>query len=149
MTEKTYPFIIEPSPKGFAALSANYLILVTATNREELERKMAESLALHLYDLEQSGKTVASPKNVDVDLEEYEPGAQLAYIKPAELNLISLELEQLIQNSGLTRAEVADRIGTSASGLKRLTDPFHHGHKLKTLERAAQALNKKLELSFT
>ena len=149
MTVRSYPFVIEPSEKGLAALCVDHLILVTATTKVELEQKMTEALALHLYEREQEGKSIKASKEVKVDLNDYEARAQLVYVEPAKLNPISLELEQLIQNSGLTRTEVAERIGTSASGLKRLTDPFHHGHKLETLERVAQALDKKLELSFT
>lgn len=48
--------------------------------------------------------------------------------------------------AGLTQAELAKRIGTSASAISRLEDYEYEGHSLAMLRRVAKALGKRVEL---
>ena len=47
-------------------------------------------------------------------------------------------------NAGLTQQQLADRVGMHQSAIARLEDADYYGHSLKTLERIAAALGKRL-----
>ena len=51
-------------------------------------------------------------------------------------------------NAGLTQQQLADRVGMYQSAIARLEDADYDGHSLKTLERIAFALGKRIEISF-
>jgi transcriptional regulator with XRE-family HTH domain len=51
-------------------------------------------------------------------------------------------------SAGLTQQQLADRIGMHQSAIARLEDADYDGHSLKTLERIAAALGKRLEIRF-
>ncbi len=59
-------------------------------------------------------------------------------------NLIGKCMEQ----SGLTKTEMAARMETSRQALDRLLDPEGGGLTLDTLERAAQAVGKRLRIEL-
>lgn len=48
----------------------------------------------------------------------------------------------------ITKAEMAKRMKTGRSALDRLLDPANSSVTLQTLERAAQALGKRLRVEF-
>jgi len=50
--------------------------------------------------------------------------------------------------AGLTQQQLADRVGMHQSAIARLEDADYDGHSLKTLERIASALGKRIELAF-
>jgi ribosome-binding protein aMBF1 (putative translation factor) len=50
--------------------------------------------------------------------------------------------------SGLTQAQLAKMIGTTASVICRLEDSDYEGHSLAMLRRIAAALNQRLEIRF-
>jgi ribosome-binding protein aMBF1 (putative translation factor) len=50
--------------------------------------------------------------------------------------------------AGLTQQELAERVGMHQSAIARLEDADYDGHSLKTLERIAAALGKRIELAF-
>ena len=52
-------------------------------------------------------------------------------------------------SAGLTQQQLADRVGMYQSAIARLEDADYDGHSLKTLERIAFALGKRIEISFT
>jgi len=58
-----------------------------------------------------------------------------------------LEREMLLQN--ITRAGLAKEMRTSRAAVNRLLDPENQSVTLQTLERAAEILNKKLEIYFS
>jgi ribosome-binding protein aMBF1 (putative translation factor) len=49
---------------------------------------------------------------------------------------------------GLTQKQLADRVGMHQSAIARLEDADYDGHSLKTLERIASALGKRVQVSF-
>ena len=51
--------------------------------------------------------------------------------------------------AGLTQAELAELIGTTQSVIARLEDADYEGHSLSMLQRIAEALGQRLEVSFT
>jgi transcriptional regulator with XRE-family HTH domain len=51
-------------------------------------------------------------------------------------------------SAGLTQQQLADRVGMYQSAIARLEDADYDGHSLKTLERIAVALGKRIEISL-
>ena len=66
---------------------------------------------------------------------------------------VNAHIAQLIYDArmtaGLTQAELAKLIGTKQPVIARLEDADYRGHSLSVLQRIAEALNQRLELSFT
>ena len=50
--------------------------------------------------------------------------------------------------AGLTQAQLAELIGTKQSVIARLEDADYDGHSLTMLQRIAEALGQRLEVSF-
>lgn len=62
--------------------------------------------------------------------------------------VIAFQLEQEMKRAGLTKTQLAARMATSRSAVDRLLDPENHAVTLKTLERAAGVLGKRLRLEI-
>jgi antitoxin HicB len=62
--------------------------------------------------------------------------------------VIAFQLEQEMKRSGLSKSALASRMETSRSAVDRLLDPEHHAVTLRTLERAASVLGKRLKLEL-
>lgn len=62
--------------------------------------------------------------------------------------VIAFQLEREMRRSGLTKTELASRMETSRSAVDRLLDPENHAVTLRTLERAAGVLGKRLRLEL-
>lgn len=58
------------------------------------------------------------------------------------------QLEELMKEQNLSKAEMSRRMKTSRASLERLLDPGNQSVTLQTLDRAARALGKRLEISF-
>lgn len=66
----------------------------------------------------------------------------------ATKRVIAWQVETLMSKEGLSKSEMARRMGTSRSALERLLDPSNPSVTLLTIERAARALGKKVRLEF-
>ena len=64
----------------------------------------------------------------------------------ATKRVLAWELEELMASEGLTKAELARRMGTSRSSLERLLDPENDAVTLATLQKAARAVGRRVEL---
>ena len=53
-----------------------------------------------------------------------------------------------MKQEGLSKSEMARRMGTSRSALERLLDPSNPSVTLLTIERAARALGKKMRVEL-
>jgi antitoxin HicB len=60
--------------------------------------------------------------------------------------VIAHQIRQQMRKEKISQTEMADRLGTSRAALKRLLDPKNFSVTLITLNRAASALGKKLEI---
>ncbi len=58
------------------------------------------------------------------------------------------QIEQLMQEQGLSKTAMAKRMNTSRAALDRLLDPRNESVTLHTLERAAQSVGKHLRLEL-
>jgi antitoxin HicB len=62
--------------------------------------------------------------------------------------VLAFQLEQEMTRFGLSKTELAQRMHTSRSAVDRLLDPENHAVTLRTLERAAGVLGKRLKLEL-
>jgi len=62
--------------------------------------------------------------------------------------VIAWQVESLMNEEGLSKSEMARRMGTSRSALERLLDPSNPSVTLLTIERAAKALGKKVRVEI-
>ena len=63
-------------------------------------------------------------------------------------NEIARKIFRLRTRAGLTQAQLAKLIGTTASVICRLEDADYEGHPLAMLRRIAAALNQRVEIRF-
>lgn len=70
--------------------------------------------------------------------------AEAAAIK----QIITYELQQEMAKKRISQTEMARRLGTSRSALKRLLDPNNYSITLITLSRVANTLGKKLKVTL-
>jgi predicted transcriptional regulator len=61
---------------------------------------------------------------------------------------IARKIYDLRTKAGLTQQQLADRVGTSKSGICRLEDADYDGHSMSMLKRIAEALDKRIEIRF-
>jgi DNA-binding XRE family transcriptional regulator len=61
---------------------------------------------------------------------------------------VARKIYELREKAGLTQAELAKAVGTTASVICRLEDADYEGHSLTMLRRIAAALNKRVEIRF-
>jgi DNA-binding XRE family transcriptional regulator len=67
-----------------------------------------------------------------------------ASVEAERVNAEAQMIHDLRIEAGLTRAELADLVGTTQSVISRLEDADYEGHSLTMLNRIARALNKKM-----
>ena len=62
--------------------------------------------------------------------------------------VIAFQVEQMMREQHLSKTEMSRRMKTSRAALDRLLDPANHAVTLQTLDRAAHALGKRLQISI-
>lgn len=63
--------------------------------------------------------------------------------------VIAYQIGQLMESNKITKTTMAKRMKTSRAALERLLDPENGSVTLQTLERAALALGKRLQIKLT
>jgi len=66
----------------------------------------------------------------------------------AHKRLLALQLSEAMEQSHITKAQLAERLQTSRSQLDRLLDPHNTGVTLESLERLALALGRQLRIEL-
>lgn len=73
----------------------------------------------------------------------------LAEVETAAMKrVLAFQILGLMQKHNLTKTAMAKRMNTSRSSIDRLLDPQNESVTLHTLERAALALGKRLQINF-
>ena len=67
----------------------------------------------------------------------------------AQKRVLARQLEQLMKQQQVTKASLAQRMGTSRSALDRLLDPTNASVTLYTMTSVARALGTRLDLRFS
>jgi len=62
--------------------------------------------------------------------------------------VIAFQISQLMEQQELSKAEMARRMQTSRAAVDRLLDPSNESATLSTLEKAALALGKRLQVAL-
>ena len=62
--------------------------------------------------------------------------------------VVSLQLQQFIEQEHVTKTELASRMKTSQASLDRMLDPSNPSLTVASLGKAAAALGRKMELRF-
>ena len=62
--------------------------------------------------------------------------------------VIAFQVEELMKKEHISKKAMAEKMHTSRSALDRLLDPANVSVTLQTLERAAQALGKRLKIEL-
>jgi antitoxin HicB len=62
--------------------------------------------------------------------------------------VIAYQIEQMMTAQNLTKTAMAERMNTSRAALNRLLDPENPSVTLQTIERAATALGKRLQIEL-
>ena len=62
--------------------------------------------------------------------------------------VIAFQVEQMMEEQNLTKTEMSRRMNTSRAALERLLDPANQSITLQTLERAAKALGRRLQITL-
>ena len=60
----------------------------------------------------------------------------------------AFEIIKARREKKLTQKELAKKVGTSQQAIARLESPSYKGRSLRTLEKIAEALNKRIEVRF-
>ena len=89
-------------------------------------------------------KHIGSPFDDFLEQEDLLAEAEAVAIK----RVIAWQIERLMEEEGLSKSEMARRMGTSRSALERLLDPSNPSVTLLTIERAAKALGKKVRVEL-
>ena len=63
--------------------------------------------------------------------------------------VLAWQIEEAMRAQGITKVEMARRMGTSRSHLDRLLDPANDKVQLDTVQRAAAAVGRRLRLELT
>ena len=62
--------------------------------------------------------------------------------------VVAFQIAEMMKKQQISKSDMARRMKTSRSALDRLLDPENGSVTLQTLERAAQALGKRLRVEF-
>ena len=78
--------------------------------------------------------------------------AEVGLLEQAEIvaskRVLAFQVEQLMNEQNLSKTEMSRRMKTSRAALERLLDPTNQSVTLLTLDRAARALGKHLQISL-
>lgn len=89
-------------------------------------------------------------KHIGSDFDDFlDEEGLLAQVEAAAFKrVIAFQVEALMKQQHLTKTEMAQRMQTSRASLNRLLDPSNPSVTLQTLERAANALGKRLRIEL-
>lgn len=89
-------------------------------------------------------------RHIGSDFDQYlkEEGLIVEVERVAIKRAVAYQVAQFMLNQGLSKTEMARRMRTSRASLDRLLDPNNGSVTLQTLERAADALGRRLHISL-
>ena len=89
-------------------------------------------------------------RHIGSDFDQYlkEEGLIVEVERVAIKRAVAYQVAQFMLNQGLSKTEMAQRMRTSRASLDRLLDPNNGSVTLQTLERAADALGRRLHISL-
>lgn len=144
----SYLCVIEKTNSGFSAFCPDVPgLFATGDDRDELLKSLSDALYVYLDDTLNNGEAIPESNTKtysDSELSDYE----LLFVSPSDPDPVSVEIDRLVNQSGLAYAEVARRMAVPRSVVNRLTSPVYHGHSMESLRKFAQALGYEVEVNF-
>lgn len=142
--------LITKTSEGYAGTIADVAVMAVDDSFEKVKQALSQGLALYIDEVPETlpvARCLADlPKDIQADYEDEELTELL--LEPAPMNPVSLDLEKLIEHSGVSYRELARRMGTGHASISRITNPFYWGHNVETLRRVAKALDATLEIKL-
>jgi antitoxin HicB len=137
-------FVPEIGPGGLGAVGFG-------DNAQEAETHATQSLALYLHENPETPAPRFNSIN-DVPAAFMKPleglEVRTGWLEPAEINSLSLQLDRLFQDTGLSVRKLAEKLETSPSGIARLHDPFYRGHSMSVIHRIGEVLKHRLQVTL-
>jgi len=89
-------------------------------------------------------------KNIGSNLDDFlhEEGILAEVERDAIKEILANQILTLMSEQKISKVEMSRRMGTSRSSLDRLLDPSNSSVSLKTLDKAASSLGKKLNIQL-
>lgn len=89
-------------------------------------------------------------KNIGSNFDDFlqEEGILAETESVAVKRVVAFQIQQLMAEKNMSKTNMAKKMGTSRSSLNRLLDPTNMSVSLKTLEKAANSLGKKLTVQL-
>lgn len=89
-------------------------------------------------------------KNIGSNLDDFlhEEGILAEVEKDAIKEIVANQILNLMSEQKISKVEMSRRMGTSRSALDRLLDPTNSSVSLKTLDKAASSLGRKLNIQL-
>jgi DNA-binding Xre family transcriptional regulator len=89
-------------------------------------------------------------KNIGSNFDDFlqEEGILAETESVAVKRVVAFQIQQLMAEKNMSKTNMAKKMGTSRSSLSRLLDPTNMSVSLKTLEKAANSLGKKLTVQL-
>jgi DNA-binding Xre family transcriptional regulator len=89
-------------------------------------------------------------KNIGSNLDDFlqEEGILAEVERAAIKEVVASQILNLMSEQKISKVEMSRRMGTSRSALDRLLDPSNASVSLKTLDKAASSLRRKLNIQF-
>lgn len=141
-----YLALISKANKNYSGWLLDFEGAVMATGKtpEEVATRLAQALVSYGEELGE----LPAPRAQDLSNEGTSEliDLQTRWVSPAEENPVSLELARVLEQSGLSGAEVARRMGLPRQAVSRMVNPFYWGHNVSSLRRFAEAVGGKLEV---
>lgn len=94
--------------------------------------------------MKQKNKHIGSSFDDFLESEELLAEANAIAVK----RVLAFKLEEIMKKRGLSKTEMADKMHTSRAALSRFLDPNNVSITLATMEKAARAIGKRLELKL-
>lgn len=91
---------------------------------------------------------VARPAKGWLDKKLADPMFQKGFEEEAQRLAIGEQLSRLRQEAGLTQAQVARRIGTTASAISRYENAEYNRYELRTVQKIVRACSGRLDITM-
>jgi ribosome-binding protein aMBF1 (putative translation factor) len=93
-------------------------------------------------------KTTTDALKILAQMAGKDPSRQRMFEEEFANREVAAKIYRLRQQSGLSQAELAKRVGTTQSVISRLEDADYEGHSLAILNRIANAMERRVEIRF-
>jgi len=150
-----YPYLIAQLDHNWAAGGVQFASAITAPTREDLMRRITEDVALRLFYAALDGDDIPRPlSHSEAEYRRHEaeevdtdgPRIELAYVGPARLSAHAAAILRCMRAQGLSKTDLARRMGVPRSVVSRLTNLLYIKHSTESLRRAATALDCEIHL---